>query len=246
MNEERLRRSRSFGAVARAYDEFRPGPPAEARRLYGDLTSKDVLELGAGTGLLTRYLESLGANVTTVEPDENMREVLEERSPDISSLNAVAQSLPLAEASMDLVVASSAWHWFPQPDTSLEVARVLRGAGRLIIVGLGFDGDVDWTASIGSLRNHGTDLTDRNYLASVPTQGPFEVTLHEDVPYLWKRTPEQVVGLFNTYSATIIKSEHEREQLSREVEALLAPHVVDGLVELPMKMTFMEFCRLPR
>lgn len=246
MNEERLRRSRSFGAVARAYDEFRPGPPPESLALYGDLKDRDVLELGAGTGLVTRFLVGLAANVTTVEPDDNMRLVLEERSPEVQSLNTVAQSLPLADASMDVVIASSAWHWFPQPETSVEVARVLRDGGRLLIVGNGIDTGVEWTASIGALRQHGTDLTDRNYVASVPAQGPFEVVRHEECSYLWTRTPAQVVGLFNTYSATLIKTPEEREHLSLEVETLLAGHVSGGAVQLPMMMTFMEFRRLER
>ena len=246
MNEERLRRSRSFGSVAQLYDQYRPGPPPEVHHLYGDLAGKDVAELGAGTGLVARFLESQGAVVTAIEPDDDMRAVLEANSPEIVAINALAQELPFADESFDVVVASSAWHWFPQPETSIEVGRVLRDNGRLLIVGNGLDTMVEWTASIGSLRQNGTDLTDRNYVASVPKEGPFEVTNHEVVAYLWTRTVEQLVGLFNTYSATIVQPPEVRERLSQEVQELLQGHVHDGVIELPMMTTFMEFRRIPR
>jgi SAM-dependent methyltransferase len=243
VSSEHERRSRSFGAVARAYDTYRPGVPVEARSLYGELAGRDVVELGAGTGLITRFLRDQGAHVIAVDPDEAMRAVLVERSPEVTVIDALAHDLPLAAASADLVVASSAWHWFSQPETTLEVARILRDNGRLLIAGNGFDTMVTWTNEIGDLRRHGTDLTDRNFVASVPTQGPFSLVRETTVHYEWLRTPHEVVGLFNTYSATLILAPEERERKSDEVRQLLAPHVRDGQVALAMATTVMEFCR---
>ncbi len=52
---------------------FGPGPPDEAVRLALRADVVDVLELGAGTGGLTRRLVRHHAHVRAVEPDERMR-----------------------------------------------------------------------------------------------------------------------------------------------------------------------------
>ena len=75
---EWARRASSFGAVASAYARYRPEYRADAVRWClapagRDVGSLRVLDLGAGTGKLTRLLVDLGADVTAVEPDDAMR-----------------------------------------------------------------------------------------------------------------------------------------------------------------------------
>ena len=66
--DERRGRASSFGAVADAYERARPEyPEAAVRWLAGDKPA-DVVDLGAGTGKLTRGLIALGHRVTAVEP----------------------------------------------------------------------------------------------------------------------------------------------------------------------------------
>ena len=62
--------------------------------LIGDLVGRDVLEVGAGTGKLTRFLLELGANVHVIEPDEDMRKVLVRQSPAAVVLLGRAESSP--------------------------------------------------------------------------------------------------------------------------------------------------------
>ena len=61
-------RGLKFGTVAEEYDRFRPGPPPQAAALAGDLRGLDVLEVGAGTGKLTRFLLALGATLGCSRP----------------------------------------------------------------------------------------------------------------------------------------------------------------------------------
>ncbi|MDE3065692.1 MAG: class I SAM-dependent methyltransferase, partial [Acidobacteriota bacterium] len=132
-----MERARSFGSVAELYDRYRPSPPEEAAALLGPLAGRDVVEVAAGTGIVTRFLLSLGASVTAVEPDDQMRAVLARRTPGVRAVAGTAEDLPLPDSCADVVVTSSAWHWFAQPAASEEFARVLRDAGRLLILGNG-------------------------------------------------------------------------------------------------------------
>ena len=71
--------SGSFGAVADEYNRLRPGPSGEALDWLIPEDATDVLEIGAGTGILTRLLAERVAHVTAVEPDDRMRAVLPRR-----------------------------------------------------------------------------------------------------------------------------------------------------------------------
>ncbi len=73
------RHARSFGAVAEAYDRVCPGYPGEALVWLLPEGTRRVVDLGAGTGALTRSLVARGLGVVAVEPDPQMRAVLSAR-----------------------------------------------------------------------------------------------------------------------------------------------------------------------
>src|SRR6478735_12744535 len=79
--EDRLERAASFGGVADAYERARPGYPDDAVRWLSGEEPCDVVDLGAGTGKLTRSLVALGHRVTAVEPLEEMLEQLRHAVP---------------------------------------------------------------------------------------------------------------------------------------------------------------------
>ena len=94
--DEKRGRASSFGEVADAYERARPGYPEDAVRwLTGDEPC-DVVDLGAGTGKLTRSLVALGHRVTAVEPLAEMREHLRAAVPDATALEGSAEGLPSA------------------------------------------------------------------------------------------------------------------------------------------------------
>ena len=140
--------SSSFGAVADEYDRLRPGPSDEALDWLIPEGAADVLEIGAGTGVLTRLLAQRVAHVTAVEPDDRMRAVLGARDDGVEVLAGRAEELPAASSSCDLVIAASAWHWVDEERAVPEVARVLRASGRLSLVWSGPDRSVDWMRSL--------------------------------------------------------------------------------------------------
>ena len=136
--------SRSFGAVAEAYDRGRPAYPAEAAAWLMGGEAKVVLELGAGTGKLTRELVDQGHAVFATEPDEAMLAVLRERVPEVSAKVATAEEIPANDRSVDVVVVAQAFHWF-DPDVALpEIARVIKPGGHVALVWNFFDQRIPW------------------------------------------------------------------------------------------------------
>jgi SAM-dependent methyltransferase len=124
--------------VADLYERARPGYPDEAvaylASRLGLEPGRVVVDLAAGTGKLTRSLVPTGARVIAVEPLEEMRSVLAGLLPDVELLAATAESLPLADASVDAVTAAQAFHWFDPEPALKEIARVLRPGGALSLI----------------------------------------------------------------------------------------------------------------
>jgi SAM-dependent methyltransferase len=134
---ERFAPADAFGRAARAYELGRPEWPAElVDRVAGELglgPEATVLDLGAGTGKLTRALVPRFARVVAVEPDDAMRAVLEAVVPDADSRAGSAEAIPLGKDEVDAVFSGEAFHWFATPATVAELTRVLRPGGGLAI-----------------------------------------------------------------------------------------------------------------
>jgi SAM-dependent methyltransferase len=144
-------RAHSFGGVAEAYERGRPTYPVEAVRwLLGDHPST-VLELGAGTGKLTRVITQLGHDVHATDPDPAMLQVLEREVPGVRTAEASAEDIPLGDASVDAVVAAQAFHWFDLDRSLPEIARVLRPGGRVGLVWNYRNEKIPWVRRLGTL-----------------------------------------------------------------------------------------------
>jgi SAM-dependent methyltransferase len=230
------KRGLKFGSVAEQYDEFRPGPPASAAALFGDIADRDVLEVAAGTGKWTRFLLELGAVVTVVEPDDDMRAVLVRRSPQVRAVPGVAEHLPVDDRTFDTILVSSAWHWFEQPEATNEMARVLRDRGRLAVLWNGFSRDVPWIASLAELRERPNDegRRPRGWSAEFSTDSPFEIERQVEINWEWARSVEEIISLFGTYTGAIIRSDDDRESMRAELRRRLEPVAVNGVVPVPM------------
>jgi SAM-dependent methyltransferase len=162
--DERRGRAASFAEVAAEYERARPGYPEEAVRWLAGEPPRDVVDLGAGTGKLTRALVALGHRVTAVEPLPELRAVLRERAPGAAVVAGGAEAIPLPAGCADVVVAAQAFHWFDHAAALPEIARVLRPGGRLALVWNTRDDRVPWvarlSAAIGSESVESRDARD--------------------------------------------------------------------------------------
>jgi SAM-dependent methyltransferase len=107
-------RALSFGAVAEAYEQYRPGYPEELFDLVTAYAGKPVrtaLEIGAGTGKATRLFARPGIEVTATDPDEAMLAELRARVPaGVHTRRAAFEELPL-DRRYGLVYSAAALHW---------------------------------------------------------------------------------------------------------------------------------------
>ena len=125
---------RSFGSAAEAYELGRPVWPLEAVEVAGVPRDATVLDLGAGTGKLTRVLVGRFAHVVAVEPLDGMRAILERAVPEAHALAGEAEAIPLRRKSVDAVFVAEAFHWFGGERAVAEIARVLRPSGTLVLM----------------------------------------------------------------------------------------------------------------
>jgi SAM-dependent methyltransferase len=131
--------ARSFDLAAEEYERTRPDYPPEVLDPLPLHANATVLDLGAGTGKLTRVLVRRYTSVTAVEPLERMRAILERVVPEAAALPGSAERIPLDDASVDGVFAAQAFHWFDHDAAVPEIARVLRPGGALCLVWNGPD-----------------------------------------------------------------------------------------------------------
>jgi SAM-dependent methyltransferase len=125
--------TRYFAGRAEYYLRYRPSyPPAIIDLLRRDcgLTSDWVVaDIGAGPGNLARLFVDRCARVYGVEPNQEMREAGERllgAVPGFVSVAGTAEATGLPEASVDLVIAGQAFHWFDRARAGAEFKRILR------------------------------------------------------------------------------------------------------------------------
>src|SRR3954467_9483407 len=201
-NEGALRaRALSFGSVAAEYAALRPGYPADAVAfLLGDRPRR-VLDLGAGTGLLTDALVAAGHDVVAVDPAPEMLAQLGARLPGVETAVGTAEEIPVGDAAVDAVVAGQAAHWFEPEPAAREIRRVLRPGGTLGLVWNTRDERVPWVAALGELLAGGA----RGHEADTAVVESFAAALGADVAeqesgIVQRLTPEDVVRNIATRS----------------------------------------------
>jgi SAM-dependent methyltransferase len=133
--------SRRFSRRADNYARFRPGyPDAVLDHLAADCDlerSSVVADVGSGTGLLARMLVEFGCTVHGIEPNREMREAGETAlagAGNFISVDGSAEHSTLPDASVDLVIAGQAFHWFDHALARTEFRRILRGRARVALL----------------------------------------------------------------------------------------------------------------
>lgn len=255
----RLRRASSFGAAAAQYAQYRPGY-AEAAILWclapvSDARPARVVDVGAGTGILTGALAHLGADVVAVEPDQAMLAELRRQLPGVRAVEGSAEALPLPDQSMDAVLCGQAMHWFDLDRALPEIARVLRPGGVLAGLWNAEDDRVGWVAALAAISNTGTALSRWRAVPEPGTEwdalragsGRFAPVEEREFGNGQLRSADSLVAGLATHSRLLVMDEAERARTLAAIRDFLdrQPETSDGEFTLPLLTVALRTVRRP-
>ena len=221
----------SFETVAEQYERARPEYAEESvdwlvERL-GLRPGSRVLDLGAGTGKLTRQLVRRGLDVVAVEPGDEMRGVLQRVLPDVEALAGTAESIPLPDASVDAVTAGQAFHWFERKPALSEMARVLRLGGGIGLLWNAWDKDDPLLRAIDELlAPHRPRLVNEESLLDtwhVDAFGPLEELVTRQTRTM---TGEQLVDWAASTSGMVNAPREEQDRIAAAIRRLASGECV--------------------
>jgi SAM-dependent methyltransferase len=252
VESEMKQRSRSFDAWADEYDRYRPTYP----ELLFDLIATrlalpdkvEVADLGAGTGKATFVMAHRGWHVTAVEPGEGMLDVLRARAAaealDVDTRLAGAEDTGLPDASVDLVTAGQAFHWFNKLRAVPEMARITRrSGGAAVFWNARADDRSDFLAAYTQVmeryipdehvdrRTHDAAQTTATALG---VGGYFDVDDRVELQHDASMSAEAFVGYVFTASYTrLFVDAGAQQRLRAELEALVHDHFGNQPVVVP-------------
>jgi ubiquinone/menaquinone biosynthesis C-methylase UbiE len=222
-DDTRRARGAAFSAVADVYERTRPTYPDAAVEWLVGPQPKRVLELGAGTGKLTRSLVARGHTVVATDPSPQMLQKLVSVGLPVRTAVAAAEKLPFAAQSFDVVVVAHAFHWFDPALALPEVARVLRSQGTLAVVWNLRDDSVPWVRRLSALL-HGSRIEYETAVSDL-RQSPLFEDLESTRHRFWQQLDlDGLLGLVQSRSNVALFDDEQRRELFRRVEALYAEY----------------------
>ena len=225
-------RSRSFDTAAAEYERYRPEYPEEALRWLADrlelLPGARVLDIGAGTGKLTRGLAALGLDVVAVEPGAAMLAQLRTAVPGVEALEGSAEAIPLPDGSVDAVAAGQAFHWFDQARALPELHRVLRPPGGMGLLWNWEDTRNPLSARLAAIFRG----PDAGFRHRPPDPRFFEPVDQAVVESVVSTTPEALAAWFGTTSRLLTAEPSRRDELLGQIRGAAAEY--GGRFALPV------------
>jgi SAM-dependent methyltransferase len=219
VSDKRSQQGASFDLAAEVYERARPEYPPEAVDWLLPPDAKTVLDLGAGTGNLTRALTARGLDVYAVDPSPKMLDQLRAAVPGATVSVGTAEDIPLADASVDAILVAQAWHWVDQDAALPSVARVLRPGGTLGLIWNLRDERVPWVERLTKVMHPAESeiFMDTGHI----DRGAFGE--QESASFEWSLdfTRNELLDLVRSRSYFITADEAEQTSILRGVNELL-------------------------
>jgi SAM-dependent methyltransferase len=229
-----------FGRGVDAYERGRPSFPAEAVVFLTERLSlrpgRTLLELGPGTGKLTRLLAPTGARIVAVEPVAAMRDALRRETPTTVIIGGVAEAVPLTDGSVDAAVAAQAFHWF-DPDRAIgELSRLMPPGAPLGMVWNVRDERAAWVEALSELiepyRGDTPSHRRARWKDAFGRSDTFTPPALRSFPYHHRTTGEGVVDRILSISFIAALPEHERQTVADDVRKIVP---AEGGIEFPYR-----------
>lgn len=228
----------AFGSDPEGYHAVRPAYPEWVYETLCDhcglAQGTAAFEIGAGTGTATRRLLALGANpLVAIEPDERSAEFLRRTVGDeaLTVVTLPFEDAQLCQASFDLGICATAFHWLNEDQALAKVAGLLRPGGWWVMVWNVFGDttrpDPFHEATAALLQGHRSPsagagslpfaLDTGARLAALERAHAFDAVQHEARSWSLILDPDQVAALYATYSNINIREDREAvlEELRR-------------------------------
>lgn len=161
-----------FSERVNYYIKYRPTYPTAIIDFFQQIINlappATVADIGSGTGLLSELFLQPGYRVYGVEPNLEMRQAGENllgHYPNFVSIPGSAEETTLGTATIDLIVAGQAFHWFNVAACRLEFQRILRPGGWVGLIWN--ERQTDTTAFLQAyeqfLKDYSTDYVEVNH-----------------------------------------------------------------------------------
>jgi ubiquinone/menaquinone biosynthesis C-methylase UbiE len=223
-----------FDGVAQLYDDSRPSYPSEivefAVATAGAGRGSDVLEVGCGTGQLTGELVRYGFRLTAIDIGASMIAAARRRLAGSGVRFEVAsfEDFAAADASFDLIVSGTAFHWVDPETKFRKPARLLRPGGWLALLETGERYDDPLRAMLRDMwiarSGDGGAWARQPHRADsdlVACSGLFETPIHTTHAERAVSSPETVVAVENTRATSLSWPVDVRQEFTAELRRLL-------------------------
>ncbi|MGH8826042.1 MAG: class I SAM-dependent methyltransferase [Jiangellaceae bacterium] len=231
ISDEHQIRALSFGGVADLYERARPGYPDDAVAWMTGGTPIRVLDLGAGTGKLTRSLAEAGHDVVAVEPSQAMLAQLQATLPRVEAFPGSAESIPLPDASVDVVTVAQAFHWFDQAAALPEIARVIRPGGHLSLIWNLRDGSVPWVDELWSVMSPEENM--QQAIAALSSGTLFDAPITAMFTHEQQLNRDSLVALVRSRSYVALLPEDELADVMAAADDIYDRHAEPDGLTLP-------------
>ncbi|MQA99751.1 MAG: methyltransferase domain-containing protein [Actinobacteria bacterium] len=224
-------RRASFLSRAHDYGRYRPGYPVDAIRWVVGDEPTTVVDIGCGPGNLTSRLVELGHSVIGVDPSVAMLQGAIAQG--LNVVGAAAEALPLGNATVDVLTAATAFHWFDHERAVPEMRRVLCAGGCVGLLTNMRDETVPWVKALSDIVGSeaamaatlgGAEGMEAEFVVKLEGSGLFDSTEHRVFDFEQELTEEQLMGLMRSRSYISILPDGERDELLAEVQALCSEH----------------------
>lgn len=233
--------STSFGLAASDYEIGRPSYPSDAVAcLLGSARPTNpgeqikILDVGAGTGKLTRAIIAAGHQPVALDPDPVMLAKLAEAMPEVQALRGHAEKIPAPDASFDAAVAGQSWHWVQPAAASTEIGRVVRPGGILGLIWNIRDTRADWVAEMSRIMHN--SRAEEYVETQVPeVREPFGPLASETFDWARPMTRADLTAMVRSRSYLITADPETRASVERQLGGLFTDLGLhdDVTIELP-------------
>lgn len=231
---------KGFSSAAELYQQVRPSYPQSIALWLQDrlqLSSETMLlDLGSGTGKFLPYLQQITQHITAVEPIGEMLAQLKQAYPNVQTLQAFSNNMPIQHQTVDVVTCAQSFHWFANLETLTEIHRILKPNSYLVLIWNQRDIGVNWVEALADVISPFEGDTPRyhsnQWRKVFQEQDLFKLYQETTIPHLHHGTVEQVVSkrlLSTSFIAAMPKS--KQLELKAQFERIVQEYTGKSLDE---------------